>query len=246
MQIFKIPFILSLLITLVSNATVPDSSNSMLTLHLSKRKMISYNDFLERAGPFRDNYILSGSLLLQKKIGHIRSITVNGEMGLNFRVLQIGYKKAVRNIESDSSNFSAGAFMCGLQFGLSFEKKILTFRQHTLSLSVGFTGSGMVFSSNSMKYGKVYNAAGNFKADSIVLEFGNNRLFYLNPYGQLTIRSAVGKRSMVYGLRYLLATDFDQTNVSYKDFEPKYYGDYARGTFLDVYDQAELFFGLTF
>ena len=245
MKILQLLVIFFLFDSFKVQATVADSSG-MFTIHLSKRKMICYNDFLEKPGPFKDNYILSGSLLLQKRIGHIRRIAVNAEMGLNFRVLQVGYNKAIRSAERDSSNFSAGAFMCGLQFGLSFERKVLTFRKHTLSLSIGFIGSGMVFSSNSYTSGKVYNAGNNFVADSIVLEFGNNRLFYLNPYAQFTIRSAVGKKSLVYGLRYLRATDFDQTNASYKDFEPKYNGDYARGKFMNVYDQAEVFFGLTF
>ncbi|MES2617525.1 MAG: hypothetical protein V4613_06595 [Bacteroidota bacterium] len=215
-----------------------DSSKQILTVHFGKRSLMCYDELNERKGPFKENYIISGSLLFQQQIGHIGSLKVNGFGGLNCRILQAGYTNALRAVAVDSNNYSGGTFMMGLQFGMSIEKKVIAFKKHQIFVSLGFSGTGMVFNSVAYRGGKAIGS------DSVSLNFKANRLYYLNPFGQITVKSKIGKYLLAYGIRYLLATDFDETNAEYTVRSKYAPYDYSyRGTFLDNSDQLEFFMG---
>lgn len=233
---------LLLLLTIEIKADAIDSNINMLTFHLGKRQMSSTNSFeyLDGWGVFTDNSIVSGSFLLQRKLGRIKRFVVNGEMGLNFRYMKAGYKASTMAVPSITEDFSGTSIMLGMQFGLSIERKIIAYRNHSLLLGLGFTGTGIFFN-NAGTY------CHNFGQDSVVLDFKTNRMFYVNPYIQARIWSSLGKRDLTYGCRYLLAADFDETNIFYSFYDTRYPDYYThRGRILDNRGQLSFFVGIVF
>ncbi len=225
-----------------------DSLKNLLSFHIGKRSVTSYDESNKTTGNFKDNFIVSSSLLLQKKVGHIGSFNVNAAMGLNCRLVQVGYKKATLFGKTDSDNFSSGTILLGFQSGLSIEKEIFAFKKHSFNLSLGVTGSGILFSNNNTSSGKVSSYYSPPIGDSLSVEFSNNRLFYINPYTQLTVKSSFSKRSLSYGFRFLSASNFNQLNANFSVFDTRLGGGYRfyKGSFLDKSNQLEIMIGLSF